>query len=123
PSSLLPLGCPPPSAPSPYTTLFRSHVYVFGYRPEDLIEQLRLGGTSDLVWDKTHFGPGDLTKPWGPAHESITFGVHIRSKADRKIGRAHVSARLRRGSVSTVPRRGVTRHPSAKPPCRSYALV
>ena len=101
----------------------KRHVYVFGYRPEDLIEQLRLGGTSDLVWDKTHFGPGDLTKPWGPAHESITFGVHIRSKADRSEGRGRLSARLRRGSVITVPRPAATRHPSEKPLALISALV
>ena len=53
------------------------HVYVFGYRPDQLTGPLRLGGTAELAWDKLDIGSGDLTSPWGPGHELITFGVHV----------------------------------------------
>lgn len=99
------------------------HVYVFGYRPDHLADQLCLGGTSELVWDKTHFGPGDLTKPWGPAHEPIAFGVRLRSQAARESGRGRLSARLRRGSVLTIARPAATRHPTEKPVALMAQLI
>lgn len=93
------------------------HVYVFGYSPEALTGALRLGGTTTLVWDKTDIGSGDLTVPWGPGHEPITFGVHVKRRSDRESGAGNLSARLRRGSVLRYPRpgRGRARHSNEKP--------
>lgn len=95
----------------------RRHVYVFGYRPDQLTEPMQLGGTAELVWDKCSTGPGDLTQPWGPSHERITFGV----RADRPSHRAEggkLAARLRAGSILRHQRpsgRAVNRHPTEKP--------
>lgn len=93
------------------------HVYVFGYSPDQLAEPLRLGGTATLVWDKLDIGSGDLTSPWGPGHEPITFGVHVKRLSDRESGAGNLSARLRRGSVLRYqrPGRGRARHSNEKP--------
>lgn len=94
------------------------HVYVFGYRPEHLAAPLRLGGMAELVWDKGMLGMGDLTLPWGPAHEPITFGVHVKRKSNRVSGYGNLSARMRRGSIirSQRPNSGsVKRHSNEKP--------
>lgn len=93
------------------------HVYVFGYSPEALADPLRLGGTASLVWDKLDIGSGDLALPWGPGHEQITFGVHVKRRSDRESGAGNLSARLRRGSVLRYPRpgRGRARHSNEKP--------
>ena len=101
------------------------HVYVFGYRPDHLADQLCLGGTAELVWDKTHFGPGDLTKPWGPAHEPIAFAVHLRSQAPRESGGGRLSAWLRQGSVITAKRPNCVkvRHPTEKPVALMSQLI
>lgn len=96
----------------------RQHVYVFGYRPDQLAGPLRLGGTAQLIWDKGQAGPGDLSTSWGPSHEVITFGVHTPSPSERSAGRGALAARLRQGSVLREPsRRGrhTNRHPSEKP--------
>ncbi|MEV4041495.1 DNA methyltransferase [Streptomyces sp. NPDC049744] len=94
------------------------HVYVFGYAPEQLEGPLRLGATVECVWDKQMTGMGDLSLPWGPEHERITFGVHIKYKSNRQRGAGRLSARLRRGSVLRYPRpnsSAVTRHSNEKP--------
>lgn len=96
----------------------KRHVYVFGYRPDQLIAPLRLGGTTELVWDKTTIGMGDLTLPWGPGHERITFGAHIKRKANRNAGYGNLSARLRKGSVLRYQRPNAgsaVRHSNEKP--------
>ncbi|WNI28641.1 DNA methyltransferase [Streptomyces sp. ITFR-6] len=103
-----------------YTTVLRArrHVYVFGYTTEQLSGPMRLGGTTDLVWDKELIGPGDLTSPWAPQHERLTFGVLTPSAANRASGDGRLAARLRQGSVLRFPRpnsRGVKRHPTEKP--------
>lgn len=77
------------------------HLYVFG--PADL-SSCPLGATAELRWDKQVVGPGDLTLPWGPSHEPITFGVYIPRPSNRAAGRGGLAARLRRGSVLRVPR-------------------
>lgn len=94
------------------------HAYVFGYRPDQLAEPLQLGSTAELIWDKAQVGMGDLTQPWGPQHELITFGMKVPGRADKAKGYGRGAARLRAGSVIRVPRknsRQVTRHPTEKP--------
>lgn len=94
------------------------HVYVFGFRPDQLTEPLHLGGTAELIWDKGQVGMGDLTKPWGPQHEPITFGMRVSGRAEREKGYGRGAARLRAGSVIRVPGKNslqVTRHPTEKP--------
>lgn len=103
-----------------YTSRLRCyrHAYVFGYSPDDLREPMSLATPIDLIWDKGMIGLGDLAVPWGPQHERITFGVHVRSAANRRDGRGALSARLRQGSVIRVPRPNsgaVKKHPTEKP--------
>lgn len=95
----------------------RRHVYVFGYTPGQLAGPLRLGGTAELIWDKGHIGPGDLSSPWGTEHEHLAFGVHTLRPSDRAKGDGRLSARLRQGSVLNFRRPGGTavRHPTEKP--------
>lgn len=102
------------------------HVYVFGYSPDDLRDPMKLGGTADLVWDKENTGMGDLSLPWAPAHERITFGVHVKSAANRERGDGALAARLRSASVLRVARpnsRGVSRHPTEKPVALMRRLI
>jgi site-specific DNA-methyltransferase (adenine-specific) len=79
----------------------KRHVYVFG--PADL-SSCPFGATAELIWDKELIGMGDLSSPWGPGHEPITFGVYRESPSDRAAGRGGLAARLRRASVLRVPR-------------------
>lgn len=94
------------------------HVYVFGYRPDQLAGPLRLGGTAELVWDKISTGMGDLTIPWGSQHERITMGVHVKRPSDRAQGGGRLAARLRRGTILRYqrPNNGSgDRHSNEKP--------
>lgn len=96
----------------------KRHVYVFGYSAEQLAGPLRLGGTADLVWDKTQHGSGALDIPWGPSHERITMGVHVKQQANRDAGEGRGAARLRRGTVLRYPRpngAAARRHSNEKP--------
>lgn len=74
----------------------RRHLYIFG-RPD--LSDLPIGASVELVWDKEILGPGDLSLPWGPAHEPITFAVHTSRPSDRAKGDGRLAARLRQGSV------------------------
>jgi site-specific DNA-methyltransferase (adenine-specific) len=90
------------------------HFYVFG--PYD-ITALTVGATTELVWDKGKHSGGDLAIPWGNSHERIAFGVW--TPFDSQSGTGGFAARLRRGSVLSVPRqnngRGALTHPTEKP--------
>ena len=91
------------------------HIYVFG--PLD-IEKLQLASPVELIWDKENFGLGNLSIPWGPQHEKITFALHEISKANRENGFGKLAARLRKGSVlrSLRPHSGGAKiHPTEKP--------
>lgn len=91
------------------------HIYVFGGFD---LSTLPVTSIVELIWDKMMTGPGDLSIPWGPAHEKIYFGVYRPSKANRENGQGRLAARLRQGSVLRVPRlnsRGVEKHPTEKP--------
>lgn len=96
----------------------KRHIYVFGYRPDQLAGPMRLGGTTELIWDKALCGMGNLELPWGPGHERITFAVHIKQKASRSAGDGRLSARLRKGSVLRYARPNgdaARRHSNEKP--------
>lgn len=88
------------------------HLYVFGPFTEALHPDL--GSCAEVVWNKGAVGMGDLAQPWGPQHERILFGT--RQVGTKPTGR--LTARLRKGSVITVPRKTgtqVNRHPTEKP--------
>lgn len=92
------------------------HAYIFGNRLN--ISKLPLCGVAELVWDKGMIGMGDLSLPWGPQHEIITFAVYELSKANREKGYGNLAARVRKGSIirSMRPNSGrVQHHPTEKP--------
>lgn len=91
------------------------HLYIFGRYD---LSPLPLTSSVELIWDKQIMGTGDLSLPWGPAHEPIQFAVYIPSKATRSKGGGRLSARLRKGSILRHPRlhgKGVSNHPTEKP--------
>lgn len=92
------------------------HVYIF--EGELDLSRLPLCGLTELIWDKGVLGPGDLSSPWGPQHERITFATYELSKANREKGYGNLTARLRKGSVLRCMRPqsgGVKHHPTEKP--------
>jgi DNA modification methylase len=92
------------------------HAYIFGSRLD--LSALPLCGITTLIWDKGMIGMGDLSSPWGPQHEEITFAVYELSKANRNKGYGNLAARLRKGSVlrSLRANSGSVRfHPMEKP--------
>lgn len=94
------------------------HTYVFGYSPDQLTEPLRLGATTDIIWDKISLGMGALDTPWASQHERITMGVHIKRHSDRTKGAGRGAARLRRGTILRYqrPNNGSgLRHSNEKP--------
>ncbi|GLZ62840.1 DNA methyltransferase [Micromonospora sp. NBRC 107095] len=101
------------------------HTYVFGYAPDQVAKPCDLGATAELIWDKQHHGPGNLSVPWGPEHERITFGVYEWSARNRDKGSGRLAARLRQGSViqAARPNSGQVRHPDEKPVPLMRALV
>lgn len=90
------------------------HLYVFG--PSDALAGLKVTETTELIWDKGTIGPGNLSAPWGPAHEPITFAVSKNRHAG-EAGAASNAVRLRKGSVLrfTRPTGRQVRHPNEKP--------
>ena len=91
------------------------HLYVFG--PEVLAaEDMKVSSPAQMIWNKGAVSMGDLTSPWGPAHELIHFYVSKHRHAGKR-GTETGPVRLRKGSVLTYGRRtGRTlRHPTEKP--------
>lgn len=90
------------------------HLYVFG--PSDVLEGLKVSAPTSLVWDKGTLGSGDLSAPWGPQHEPISFVVS-KFRHGGKAGTDSLAARLRKGSIirATRPTGRQVRHPSEKP--------
>lgn len=90
------------------------HLYAFG--PEDVLDGLKVSAPVALIWDKTMMSGGDLTAPWGPAHEPIWFMVG-RHRHAGQAGKDAIPARIRKGTVLRAARqtgRNV-RHPTEKP--------
>lgn len=91
------------------------HAYVFG--PSTLLAGVDgLTPAVELVWDKQHLGMGDLTIPWGPCHEPISFALAYPPKK-RRGNRGALAARMRQGSVLRVQRvsSDQIKHPNEKP--------
>ena len=98
------------------------HLYVFG--PSDVLEGLKVGERTELIWDKGVIGAGNLTSAWGPAHEPITFAVSKHRHAGQ-IGRGSPAVRLRKGSVLRFmrPTGRKVRHPNEKPVALCRELI
>ena len=90
------------------------HLYVFG--PPEVLSGLKVTEPVELVWDKGVMGSGDLSAPWGPQHETISFLVS-KHRHGGETGGTSVAARRRKGSVLRFGRRTgrTVRHPSEKP--------
>lgn len=90
------------------------HLYVFG--PPDVLDGLKITDTATLIWDKGRPGLGNLSAPWGPAHEPITFAVSVHRHAGKR-GSDSLAVRMRKGSVLNfaAPTGRNVRHPSEKP--------
>jgi site-specific DNA-methyltransferase (adenine-specific) len=90
------------------------HLYAFG--PTDVLDGLKLSAPAPLVWNKLRPGMGDLSSPWGPAHEPITFATSKYRHAG-EAGRENLPVRMRKGSVLDFapPTGRNVRHPSEKP--------
>lgn len=91
----------------------KRHVYSFG---PDVFDGLPISSKAELIWDKHFMNGGDLSLPFGGAHERINFGVLCRGAGRTVYGAT--AARLRRGSVLRHKRpsgSGVRRHPTEKP--------
>lgn len=91
------------------------HLYVFG--PGDVLDGLKVTEPVELVWQKQTNGAGDLTAPWAPAHESLSFVVSKHRHGGQAGAATSVAARLRKGSVLTYgrPTGRKVRHPTEKP--------
>ena len=90
------------------------HLYVFG--PKDVLEGQKVSDVVELIWDKGVLGSGDVSSPWGPQHERISFCVSQFRHAG-KSGDSVLPTRMRKGSVLrfTRPTGRKVRHPSEKP--------
>lgn len=90
------------------------HLYVFG--PDDVLDGLKVTAPVRLVWDKGTPGSGNLSAPWGPQHEEISFLVSKNRHAG-EAGKDSIAARRRKGSVLRFTRQTgrKVRHPSEKP--------
>lgn len=90
------------------------HVYVFG--PAHLLAPVpQLSTPRELIWDKEMHGGGDLTTPWGPGHEPISFAVRSQRTSAKSEGA--FAARMRQSSVLRGARAnaaGTVRHPHEK---------
>lgn len=98
------------------------HLYVFG--PDDVLAGLLVSERAELVWDKGRPGMGDLSAPWGPQHERISFAVSKRRHAGKRDAPA-LPVRMRKGSVLrfSPPTGRNVRHPSEKPVALLRELV
>ncbi|AUG29489.1 DNA-methyltransferase [Microbacterium hominis] len=90
------------------------HLYVFG--PTDVLEGQKVSEIVELIWDKGVIGSGDVTAPWGPQFERISFCVSKFRHAG-KTGASTLPTRMRKGSVLRFmrPTGRAVRHPSEKP--------
>lgn len=98
------------------------HLYVFG--PPAALNGLKVGELASLIWDKGVVGAGNLSAPWGPAHEPITFAVSKHRHAGQ-TGQSSPAVRMRKGSILRFMRptgRKVV-HPNEKPVALCRELI
>lgn len=91
---------------------FRRHAYVFG---SIAFDERTASKPVELVWDKGLMSGGDLSLPWGKAHEPIQFQVSVRPAEKGSLG---APARMRRGTVLRHQRpngAAIGKHPTEKP--------
>lgn len=90
------------------------HLYVFG--PADVMAGQKVSEVVELIWDKGIIGSGDVTAPWGPQHERISFCTSKFRHAGQ-AGSTGLPTRMRKGSVLRFmrPTGRMVRHPSEKP--------
>lgn len=91
------------------------HIYVFG--PELLrAADMKVSAPAQLIWDKKTISMGDLSLPWGPAHEELYFYTSMHRHGGKR-GKETGPVRLRKGSVLSYSKKtGRTlRHPTEKP--------
>lgn len=91
------------------------HLYVFG--PELLrAENMKVSAPAQLIWNKKTISMGDLSLPWGPAHEELHFYTSLHRHGGKR-GKETGPVRLRKGSVLSYSKKtGRTlRHPTEKP--------
>lgn len=98
------------------------HLYAFG--PEDVWQGAKVSEPTSLIWDKGRVGMGDLSAPWGPAHEPISFVVSKHRHAGQ-AGKPNLAVRMRKGSVLRFnpPTGRKVRHPSEKPVALMRELI
>lgn len=90
------------------------HLWTFGLMPAHKLLPER--AQTDVVWNKERMTGGDLTSAWGRSHEPIYLSVRAADATNARNGAGSLAARLRRGSVITVPRaHSSKRHPTEKP--------
>lgn len=92
------------------------HIYAFGLAMTHPL--LPPAAQATLVWNKEQMGSGDVSHVWGPSHEPVFFHRRAEDLTNAKRGKGSQVARLRRGTVLSVPRLGATqvkRHPTEKP--------
>lgn len=91
------------------------HIYVFGPEVLRSVMDAKVSAPAQLIWSK-NISMGDLTSPWGPAHEELHFYTNLHRHAGKR-GKETGPVRLRKGSVLTFGRKtGRTlRHPTEKP--------
>lgn len=91
------------------------HLYVFGPEVLRSVMDAKVSAPVQLIWQK-NISMGDLTSPWGPAHEEFYFYTSLHRHGGKR-GKESKLWRLRKGSVLEHGRRtGRTlRHPTEKP--------
>lgn len=77
---------------------------------------MKVSAPAQLIWNKKTVAMGDLTSPWGPAHELIHFYTSLHRHGGKR-GKLVNPVRLRKGSVLSYSKKtGRTlRHPTEKP--------
>lgn len=90
------------------------HLYIFG--PDDVVDGLKVSSTATLIWDRGVIGAGNLTIPWGPSYEPVTFAISKHRHAGQ-TGADSPPVRLRKGTVIRAmrPTGRTVNHPHEKP--------
>lgn len=89
------------------------HLYVFGTFND--FAALGVPKTTMLIWDKGRPGTGNISSPWAPCFEPITFAVQTRCDFDKQHN-GGLAVKMRKKAIISCPRRqGNLLHPTEKP--------